>query len=112
MTNPHLLDRADRVGRDPHRKLGWDDRLVGTMRTALGQGVTPRRYAIGAAAAAAVLDRPRWESEQPLADILRPLWAGAAGQDELINLIEEGRSILKRWRAAGFPDLERFVRSG
>jgi mannitol-1-phosphate 5-dehydrogenase len=112
MTNPHLHDRADRVGRDPHRKLGWDDRLVGTMRTALGQGVTPRRYAIGAAAAAAVLDRARWESEQPLADVLGPLWAGAAGQDELINLIEEGRSILKRWRTAGFPDLERFARSG
>ncbi len=111
MTNPHLHDTVERVGRDPHRKLGWDDRLVGTMRAALGQGVKPLRYAIGAAAAAAALDRPRWESEAPLADVLRPLWTGA-GQEEVIRLIEEGRSILKRWRAERFPDLERFVRSG
>ncbi|MDW8270774.1 MAG: hypothetical protein RMN24_16560, partial [Anaerolineae bacterium] len=34
MTNPHLHDTVARVGRDPHRKLGWDDRLIGTMRLA------------------------------------------------------------------------------
>ena len=111
MTNPHLHDTVERVGRDPHRKLGWDDRLVGTMRVALGQGVRPLRYAIGAAAAAAVLDLPRWESEAPLADVLRPLWGGA-DPGEVTRLVEEGRSLLRRWRAAGFPDLERFFRSG
>ena len=55
MTNPYLQDSVERVGRDPHRKLGWDDRLVGTMRVALQQNVVPRRYALGTAAALATL---------------------------------------------------------
>src|SRR5208282_6112870 len=56
MVNPFLHDSVERVGRDPQRKLGWDDRLVGTIRVALDQGITPSRYAFGAAAALAVLD--------------------------------------------------------
>src|SRR5271157_4280402 len=51
MTNPYLQDSVERVGRDPLRKLGWDDRLVGTLRLALQQYVVPRRYALGAATA-------------------------------------------------------------
>jgi mannitol-1-phosphate/altronate dehydrogenase len=51
MTNPFLKDAVDRVTRDNRRKLGWDDRLIGTMRLALGQGIQPERYARGAAAA-------------------------------------------------------------
>ncbi len=43
MVNPFLADRVDRVGRDVERKLGWDDRLVGTMRLCLSQGIQPRR---------------------------------------------------------------------
>ncbi|RIK36078.1 MAG: hypothetical protein DCC57_22785, partial [Chloroflexi bacterium] len=34
MVNPFLRDTTARVGRDPARKLGWDDRLVGAMRLA------------------------------------------------------------------------------
>ena len=41
MTNPYLHDLVERVGRDPQRKLGWDDRLIGTMRVAMAQGITP-----------------------------------------------------------------------
>ena len=41
MTNPYLQDSVERVGRDPQRKLGWDDRLVGTLRLALQQNVVP-----------------------------------------------------------------------
>jgi len=51
MMNPHLRDAVNRITRDTRRKLGWDDRLVGTMRVALSQGITPERYARGAAAA-------------------------------------------------------------
>ena len=56
MLNPYLQDTMERVGRDPERKLGWDDRLAGTIRIALGQGIAARRFAVGAAAALAVLD--------------------------------------------------------
>jgi len=45
MTNPHLRDTVARICRDPRRKLGWDDRIVGTMRLALAQGVRPVRIA-------------------------------------------------------------------
>ncbi len=53
--NPYLKDAVDRVTRDPERKLGWDDRLVGTMRLALSQDVLPAHYALGVAAAAKIL---------------------------------------------------------
>jgi mannitol-1-phosphate 5-dehydrogenase len=55
MTNPNLRDRVARIVRDPARKLGWNDRLIGTMRLALAQGVEANIYAKGAAAALAML---------------------------------------------------------
>jgi mannitol-1-phosphate 5-dehydrogenase len=51
MTNPFLHDEVERVCRDPVRKLGPNDRLVGAMREALRQGIEPRRMARGGAAA-------------------------------------------------------------
>ncbi|MBE3064169.1 MAG: hypothetical protein IMZ69_04035 [Spirochaetes bacterium] len=51
MTNPYLNDRVERIIRDPQRKLGYGDRLFGTMREALKQGIEPRIMARGAAAA-------------------------------------------------------------
>lgn len=57
MVNPWLRDAVDRVARDPRRKLAWDDRLIGVMRLALEAGITPYRYARGAAAALAVIAR-------------------------------------------------------
>lgn len=51
MVNPYLRDAVERVIRDPQRKLGWDDRLIGTMRLALDAGIEPYRFAQGAAAA-------------------------------------------------------------
>ncbi|MBN1837817.1 MAG: hypothetical protein JW820_18315 [Spirochaetales bacterium] len=50
MTNPHLNDQVERIGRDHVRKLGIDDRLYGTMALALEQEVEPRNLALGAAA--------------------------------------------------------------
>ena len=75
MVNPWLRDDVNRVTRDPRRKLGWDDRLVGTMRLALTAGIEPRRMAVGAAAA---LDQ--LQSENPAktrADLLEEIWASA-----------------------------------
>ena len=50
MTNPHLGDTVSRATRDPLRKLGATDRLFGTMRLCLAQGVEPACWAIGALA--------------------------------------------------------------
>ena len=51
MLNPHLGDLVARVARDPERKLGWNDRLVGTLRLGIETGVDMPRFAIAAAAA-------------------------------------------------------------
>jgi mannitol-1-phosphate 5-dehydrogenase len=48
MTNPFLKDSVDRICRDLERKLGWDDRLIGTMRMIERQGITPGKMAIAA----------------------------------------------------------------
>ena len=48
MVNPYVRDTVARVGRDPARKLGWNDRLVGAMRLRCSAGVASRRYALGA----------------------------------------------------------------
>ena len=45
MVNPFLSDAVARVVRDPLRKLGWDDRLIGAMRLAAAAGVEPVRLA-------------------------------------------------------------------
>lgn len=55
MTNPFLTDAIERVTRDLPRKLGWNDRIIGTMRLALEQGITPTIIARGATLAATEL---------------------------------------------------------
>jgi len=110
MVNPFLRDSVERVGRDPQRKLGWDDRLVGTLRVALQQGVRPSRYAFGTAAALAVLDRRTLETSIPLITRLDPLWTMASPdsqeKEQVLRLIEEGRKRLQKWCASRFQNLE------
>jgi len=110
MTNPFLMDTVERVGRDVRRKLGWADRLVGTMRLALSQGIEPRRYAIGAAAALAALDAAFFEGQVPAARLAHPLWVDAnASPDEekrVLELVEQGRRFLCAWKRAGCPNPE------
>ncbi|HUX02772.1 MAG TPA: hypothetical protein VMY35_17555 [Phycisphaerae bacterium] len=88
MTNPFLRDQVERVVRDPCRKLGWDDRLIGTMRLALGAGIMPRRFALGAAAALDLLFPGRGVGE-----VASELWPAA--NTDLIRLIEQARSELR-----------------
>jgi len=57
MTNPFLGDTVSRAGRDPLRKLAYDDRIFGTMRLALEYGIEPVNMALGAAAAIDLLLR-------------------------------------------------------
>jgi mannitol-1-phosphate 5-dehydrogenase len=47
MVNPYLRDPIDRVTRDPIRKLGWDDRLIGSIRYAVDAGYKPPKNAGG-----------------------------------------------------------------
>jgi mannitol-1-phosphate 5-dehydrogenase len=113
MFNPYLGDTVSRVGRDPARKLEWQDRLIGTLRVALHQGVPAPRYSIGAAAAVAMLDSAVLELTKPAAECLDPLWAKASPdpseKEKVLTTIGQGIQQLRAWRAANFPDLENFV---
>lgn len=85
MTNPFLQDRVDRVTRDPQRKLGWSDRLIGTMRMAIEYQVQPYNYALGAAGAVQVL-----LNEQAGCDIdtlLEKLWNDDDGPTEIRDAV-------------------------
>lgn len=55
MQNPWLRDPVDRITRDPLRKLGWNDRLIGAIRLVLAQSVEPHCLARGARAALALM---------------------------------------------------------
>lgn len=112
MVNPHLQDRIERVCRDPERKLGRDDRLIGPMRLALGNGVTPHRFALGAAAALRVLE-PGADGlpSGRLEDILAKSGAPPDEVQTLTALAATGDALLARWQAAGFPHLEQFYQS-
>jgi mannitol-1-phosphate/altronate dehydrogenase len=94
MTNPYLRDRIERVIRDTPRKLAWDDRLIGTMRLALDAGVTPRRFALGAAAALETLP-----SAKGAAEALNELWPAPdqppGRKSQLIHLITEAQTKLQ-----------------
>ncbi|MCF7818470.1 MAG: hypothetical protein K9M54_11375, partial [Kiritimatiellales bacterium] len=70
MLNPHLRDQVDRIIRDPERKLAWNDRLIGTMRLVLGQGIQPNHFAAAAAAATAYLAPEEYPSV-----LLARLWS-------------------------------------
>ena len=107
MVNPYLADTIERAGRDPRRKLGWDDRLVGLVRLGLAEGVPTPRYAMGIAAGLDVLraDEPDHGYD---ADLLRAGWPDGLDPDEVTRVIEavaEGRGWLERWRLGGFAAL-------
>ncbi len=79
MVNPHLRDGVERIIRDPRRKLGWDDRLVGTMRLAHAHGIVPVRFAHAAALALhALTDQEPGDPAQRLDDV----WAPASPSPE------------------------------
>ncbi len=98
MLNPNLRDAIERVVRDPRRKFGWHDRLVGTMRLAVAQGITPNRFALGAAAAFSMLLETAqetqilcpfalWSESNPdpdEAEVMTELIAKAQGQLDIV----------------------------
>lgn len=87
MLNPNLRDQVERIIRDPERKLAWNDRLIGTMRLVLEQGIQPTCFARAAATAAAYLDSTASPSE-----VLGSLWAKEPDlslKPEVLRLIEE-----------------------
>lgn len=112
IVNPHLFDLVDRIIRDPERKLAWNDRIIGTMRRALAAGVVPKRYALGAAAALALLRRAAPGVPRD-ASWLVGLWGDAAEPDErenVITCVEAAGEVLGAWDPSVHPSLHAFAR--
>ena len=112
MIRPNLNDLVARVIRDPARKLGYDDRLYGTMRLAIQHGIEPVNLATGAAAAVLSMIKHRDElkdapallpadpaqlSQESLGDLLQNLWGKKTDADAR-KLIELTWQALKRLR--------------
>ncbi len=106
MTNPYLGDTTIRAGRDIVRKLGYDDRIFGTMTLALEYGIEPVNMAVGAAAAICELLANPEESNLPehlcfkqrqelsaenIQELLIWLWDGCGGQhrEKLTELVRQ-----------------------
>jgi len=111
MVNPHLADTVDRLGRDPVRKLGRNDRIFGTMTLALENGIEPRNMALGALAAVAFLLRKPEENGVPrklrfsgwrkldaakIEALLDWIWGGGKGEHdrELVSLVQRALPAL------------------
>lgn len=108
MVNPFLADQIQRVSRDLDRKLGWDDRLVGTMRLGLSEGIRPARYALGTAAALAALDPACLTDSRNPTERLMTLWKQNPSDPQVsavLDLIMEMLGRLRHWHAthAGDP---------
>jgi mannitol-1-phosphate/altronate dehydrogenase len=97
MVNPYLADTIERAARDPRRKLGWDDRLVGLIRLGLAEDVPTPRFAMGVAAGLDLLRRNEAGSD---AELLRTCWPAdvpSAEADLVLARVAEGREQLARW---------------
>ena len=113
MFNPYLGDTVERVGRDSARKLAWDDRLIGTVRGGLRNGLSMKRFGFGAAAAACVLNPAILDSKATLEVTLGPIWDQASPDSDekrkVLGVAEEGWEGLRLWRERQFPHLENFI---
>ncbi len=74
MVNPFLRDPVERVTRDPARKLGWNDRLIGSMLLANEVGIVPTHLARGVSIALDLLCQEQGRNDP--ATLLDELWKG------------------------------------
>ena len=88
-TNAALKDTCQRVGGDPARKLSPADRLIGSSKLILEQGMTPAYIAVGAAAGLHRYIKETEGAEQNVATAAGVLSevAGLDAEDTLAKLI-------------------------
>ena len=94
---------VERAARDPWRKLGWDDRLIGLVRLGLSEGVATPRIAMGVAAGLEIVTPGRKPSAQ-LAELSAgwPADVDAAESDAVQARVVLGIEALRVWRTDGF----------
>lgn len=100
--NRALGDQVSRVAKDPIRKLGPRDRLIGSAAMCLSQGIQPRHVAFAAAAAirydhpddAAALSVQRTLQERGLQGVLQDI-CGLDEDSPIADLIQAGMQRLR-----------------
>ncbi len=100
IVSPFLYDPIDRIIRDPQRKLGWDDRLIGVIRRALSGGAMPKRYALGAAAAIYQEGITRKTAVSKLAAILENTGGRGRSQEKVLSLVGDAFDVIKGWKVS------------
>lgn len=98
--NPFLYDLVERIIRDPKRKLGWDDRIIGTMKNALTYGIIPKRYALGVAAAIYQDDITK---EMALSS-LESIWKNNSEEKvrkEILSIVGDAFETIREWKKSG-----------
>ena len=85
MVNPFLNDPIERVTRDPMRKLGWEDRLIGAMRLAIKAGIVPVLLAEGTKI---TLGRAAREASVTPGDLLGKIWPQTAPKEEVNEVLK------------------------
>jgi len=99
-----IVDYIERNARDPMRKLGPDDRLIGSARLVLEQGFVPENLAVAAAAAIHYVS-PGDPSAEELGRMLREEGIEAVItkvckldiESPLAQLIIEKEALLRKW---------------
>ncbi|TDT51917.1 mannitol-1-phosphate 5-dehydrogenase [Fonticella tunisiensis] len=89
-SNPYLRDEVLRVGREPLRKLGREDRLVKPLLTALGYGIECKALILGIAAALHY-ENPEDEQSMELRNMIREI--GIAKTLEKVTGISEDTEV-------------------
>lgn len=100
----NIVDYIERNARDPMRKLGKDDRLVGSARLCLSCGVKPEHLAIGIACAcfyeepsdpfAVALKQLRCEEG---IDAILTKVCGLEPEEELAVMVREAIEKIRKW---------------
>ncbi len=98
MQNPYLNDTAERVARDPTRKLAWNDRLIGAMQLCLSQDIEPKRLALGVAAALQTVGKT-----DDFKNYLNSIWdiekTTSADREIVLESIQIAIDQLKHWQS-------------
>ncbi|MDC7225156.1 MAG: mannitol-1-phosphate 5-dehydrogenase [Spirochaetales bacterium] len=105
--NPWLKDEVDRVGRQPLRKLGADDRLIKPLRGAIEYGTSYRNLVVGIAAALYFRNDEDDQAEK-LEGLLASLDVKSA-IPEITSLVDDDiiKAIEEAYEIRGIEDLHR-----